>query len=116
MGTCKTRSHKRHTTSRAVDRKDKVVVGVNKYVDDTLEPPDVFPIDAQTERHQIERTQHVRAHRNQPAVDTALAELAKAARGTQNLLYPMREALRLSTTVGDISDVLRHEFGTYCPT
>jgi methylmalonyl-CoA mutase, N-terminal domain len=99
----------------AVDRKDKVVVGVNRYVDDALEQPDVFLIDPQSERRQIERTQQVRAHRNQPAVDTALAELADAARGTQNLLYPMKEALRLSATLGEISDVLRHEFGTYIP-
>jgi methylmalonyl-CoA mutase N-terminal domain/subunit len=99
--------------TRAVDRKDKVVVGVNKHVEDTGEPPDVFPIDPGTERRQIERTQQVRAHRNQPAVDAALAELANAARGTQNLLYPMREALRLSATLGEISDVLRREFGTY---
>jgi methylmalonyl-CoA mutase N-terminal domain/subunit len=100
---------------RAVDRKDKVVVGVNKYTDDTIEPPEIFPIDPQSERHQIERTQQVRANRNQPAVDAALAQLANAARGTRNLLYPMKEALRLSATLGEISDVLRHEFGTYSP-
>jgi methylmalonyl-CoA mutase N-terminal domain/subunit len=99
----------------AVDRQDKVVVGVNKYIEDTLELPEVFPIDPDSERRQIERTQQVRANRSQPDVDAALAELASAARGTQNLLYPMKEALRLSATLGEVSDVLRGEFGTYSP-
>jgi methylmalonyl-CoA mutase N-terminal domain/subunit len=108
-------THAAYEVALAVDRKDKVVVGVNKYVEDTIQPPDVFPIDPQSERRQIERTQQVRAHRNEPAVDAALAELADAARGTQNLLSPMREALRLSATLGEVSDVLRHEFGTYRP-
>jgi methylmalonyl-CoA mutase N-terminal domain/subunit len=101
--------------TRAVDREDKVVVGVNKYVDEVLDPPDAFPVDPESERRQLERTRQVRVHRDQAAVDAALAELANAARGTQNLLYPMKDALRHSATLGEVSDVLRGEFGGYRP-
>ena len=55
------------------------------------------------------------ARRDQGAVDAALGDLAAAARGTQNLLYPMKEALRAYATLGEVSDVLRGEFGTYQP-
>jgi methylmalonyl-CoA mutase N-terminal domain/subunit len=49
-------------------------------------------------------------------VDAALADVAAAARGTQNILVPMKEALRLFATLGEVSDVLRDEFGVYQPT
>lgn len=101
--------------TRAVDRGDKVVVGVNRYVDEAPEPPDVFPIDPESQRRQAERTKSVRAERDQPAVDAALADVAAAARGTQNLLYPMKEALAAMATLGEVSDVLRAEFGVYQP-
>jgi methylmalonyl-CoA mutase, N-terminal domain len=42
--------------------------------------------------------------------------VAAAARGTQNLLVPMREALHRMATLGEVSDVLREEFGVYQPT
>ena len=48
-------------------------------------------------------------------MDAALADVAAAARGTQNLLYPMKEALRVMATLGEVSDVLRNEFGVYQP-
>jgi methylmalonyl-CoA mutase, N-terminal domain len=101
--------------TRAVDRGDKVVVGVNKYVDDAPEPADVFPIDPESQRRQAERTKQVRAERDQAAVDAALADVAAAARGTQNLLPPMKEALKAMATLGEVSDVLRNEFGVYQP-
>jgi methylmalonyl-CoA mutase N-terminal domain/subunit len=101
--------------TRAVDRGDKVVVGVNQYVDDAPEPTDVFPIDPESQRRQAERTKLVRAERDQAAVDAALADVAAAAKGTQNLLPPMKEALRAMATLGEVSDVLRNEYGVYQP-
>ncbi|HUP84221.1 MAG TPA: methylmalonyl-CoA mutase family protein [Acidimicrobiales bacterium] len=101
--------------TRSVDRGDKVVVGVNQYVDDAPEPADVFPIDPESQRRQAERTQKVRGERDQPAVDRALSELATAARGSDNVLYPMKDALRGMATLGEVSDVLRNEFGVYQP-
>ncbi len=101
--------------TKAVDRGDKVVVGVNKFVDDQPEPVDVFPIDPESQRRQAERTKRVRAERDQSAVDAALADLTTAAQGTANLLPPMKEALRRMATLGEVSDVLRAEFGTFTP-
>ncbi|MBW3556730.1 MAG: methylmalonyl-CoA mutase [Actinobacteria bacterium] len=101
--------------TRAMDRGDKVVVGVNRYVDEAGEPVEVNPVDPQLQRKQAQRTRELRARRDQPAVDAALVALAGAARGSENLLYPMKEALRRSATLGEVSDVLRAEFGIHHP-
>jgi methylmalonyl-CoA mutase N-terminal domain/subunit len=101
--------------AQRVDRGDRVIVGVNEYVDDAPEPAEVFPIDPELQRQQIERTRRVRAERDQAAVDAALRDVEAAARGTQNLLVPMKEALRLQATLGEVSDVLRGVFGIHQP-
>ena len=104
-----------YTWAKGVDDGEKVVVGVNRFVDDVVEPADVFPIDPALQHAQMARTRQVRAERDQPAVDAALADVAAAARGTQNLLYPMRVALQRMATLGEVSDVLREAFGVYQP-
>jgi methylmalonyl-CoA mutase N-terminal domain/subunit len=98
---------------KAIDDGDKVIVGVNGYVDEESEPADVFPIDPAMQESQIARTRRVRAERDQPAVETALADVAAAARGTQNLLPAIKQALGRMATLGEVSDVLRDEFGVY---
>lgn len=57
----------------------------------------------------------LRAERDQPAVDLALAALKKAAEGEDNVLYPMKEALRARATVGEVCNALREVWGTYVP-
>jgi methylmalonyl-CoA mutase N-terminal domain/subunit len=101
--------------AKAIDEGEKVIVGVNRYVDDQPEPPEVFPIDPELQRQQAERVRKLRADRDQAAVDAALADVGAAARGTQNLLPPMKEALRLRATLGEVSDALREVFGVYQP-
>ncbi len=101
--------------TQAMDRGDKVVVGVNRYVEEAAEQVAVFPLDPHLQARQAQRTRQVRAERDQPAVDAALADLAAAARGTQNLCHPMKEALARSATLGEVSDVLRAEFGVHHP-
>jgi len=98
---------------KAIDDGEKIIVGVNKYVEDEPDEPDVFPIDPALQASQIARTQRVRAERDQLAVDRALSDIDTAARGTQNLLVPMRTALQLMATLGEVSDVLRSVFGVY---
>jgi methylmalonyl-CoA mutase N-terminal domain/subunit len=104
-----------YANAKAVDDSEAVVVGVNRFTDETHEPTEVFPIDAQLQRAQIERTRRVRAERDQEAVDAALGRMAEAAAGTENLLVPMKEALRAMATLGEVSDVLRRQFGVYEP-
>ncbi len=101
--------------AKAVDDGEKVIVGVNRFTDDETEPAEVFPIDPALQRAQIERTRSVRAARDQAAVDAALADVEAAARGTQNLLVPMRAALAAMATLGEVSDVLRRVFGVHQP-
>jgi methylmalonyl-CoA mutase N-terminal domain/subunit len=101
--------------AKAVDSDEKVVVGVNRFVDEELEPTEVFPIDAGLQRSQVARVGRVKTERDQGAVDAALADVEAAARGTQNLLEPMKIALARMATLGEVSDVLRGVFGEFHP-
>ena len=101
--------------AKAVDDGEKVVVGVNRFQDDAHEKAEVFPIDVELQRSQVARVARVRAERDQAAVDAALADVGAAARGTQNVLVPMKVALKAMATLGEVSDVLRDVFGTYQP-
>jgi methylmalonyl-CoA mutase N-terminal domain/subunit len=101
--------------AKAVDDGEKVVVGVNKFTEDAGEPTPVFPIDPELQISQVARTRRVREERDQSGVNAALADVRAAAQGTQNLLVPIKEALRRMATLGEVSDVLRDEFGIYQP-
>jgi len=101
--------------AKAIDGGEKVVVGVNRFKDEAPDAEDVFPIDPELQKAQIERTRAVRESRDQPAVDSALADVRAAAKGTGNILVPVREALRRMATLGEVSDVLRDVFGVYQP-
>ncbi len=101
--------------TKAIDAGEKVIVGVNKYQTEQLEPPEVFPIDPAMQQSQIDRVKNTRATRNQPEVDALLADLEAAARGTQNLLVPMKAALKARATLGEVSDTLRGVFGVHQP-
>jgi methylmalonyl-CoA mutase N-terminal domain/subunit len=67
------------------------------------------------ERSQIARVAKLRASRNQADVTAALTKLKSAAQGSDNVLYPMKDALRANATLGEVSDVLREVFGVYQP-
>lgn len=101
--------------AKSVDDEEQVVVGVNRFADESPEPTEVFPIDPALQQSQIQRVRQVRAERDQDAVSAALQEVRDAARGTQNLLVPLKEALRRMATLGEVSDVLRDELGVYQP-
>ncbi len=104
-----------YTYAKAVDSGEKTIIGVNRYVDEKPHAAEVFPIDPALQQHQIDRVRRTRAERDQGGVDAALKEVAETARGTGNLLHPMKEALRLRATLGEVSDVLRAEFGVHQP-
>jgi len=101
--------------AKAIDDNEKIVIGVNKYVDETNDPAEVFPIDEELQRSQVASVKAVRAERDQSGVDAALLDVEAAARGTQNLLVPMKVALVRMATLGEVSDVLRGVFGEYRP-
>ena len=100
--------------AQAVESGERVVVGVNKFVQEQ-QPVDLMQLDPELERRQLERLREVRANRDQAAVDAALKSVSEAAKGNDNLLYPMREALAAYATLGEVSDALRDVFGEYEP-
>ena len=97
----------------AIERGDQVVVGVNKFRDERGSTPPTQKIDPEGERRQVEGLRRVRAERDPVAWAAALARLEAAARGTDNLLPPMIEAVKAYATVGEISDRLRAVWGEH---
>ena len=96
-----------------VESGTRVVVGVNAFIVDTTEPVELLHVDPSVEHRQRERTARVRAEREARAAHSALAEVREVAESDANLLPPMREALGLGCTVGEICGVLRELWGTY---
>ena len=94
-----------------VESGERVIVGVNRFVEDDKEDVELLRIDPDAERRQLERTARVRAERNAEEAEAALAEVRRVAAGPENLLPPMREALRARVTIGEISNALRDEWG-----
>ncbi len=97
----------------AIERGDQVVVGVNKFRDERGQTPPTQKIDPQGERRQVEGLQRVRAERDPAAWSAALDRLEAAARGSDNLLPPMIEAVKAYATVGEISNRLRAVWGEH---
>jgi methylmalonyl-CoA mutase N-terminal domain/subunit len=97
---------------QAVERKEKVIVGVNEYVMDEKPYPLLY-IDERVAEEQTARVAALRASRDNPRVERALAALKDAARGTDNLMPPIIEASRAYATVGEMCDALREVFGEY---
>jgi methylmalonyl-CoA mutase N-terminal domain/subunit len=96
-----------------IESGERVIVGVNKYAAELEQPIELQSIDPAAERRQLERTARVRAERNADDAAAALARVREAARGTENMLHSMREALRVRGTIGEICGVLREEWGEH---
>jgi methylmalonyl-CoA mutase N-terminal domain/subunit len=105
-----------YRTTREIDAGERVVVGVNKFTLEAEEPYDVLRVDPAIEEGQVKRLADLKSRRDQRAVDTALDQLRRAAQGPQNVLPPMKEALRRLATVGEVCDTLREVWGRYEPT
>ncbi|HTS72994.1 MAG TPA: methylmalonyl-CoA mutase family protein [Gaiellaceae bacterium] len=99
--------------TQQVESGERVIVGVNRYREDEPEQIELQRIDPEAERRQLERTASVRAERDAAAANAALARVREAAHGSENLLPPLREALRARCTIGELCNVLRDEFGMY---
>jgi methylmalonyl-CoA mutase N-terminal domain/subunit len=100
---------------QGVESGERVIVGVNRYVEDEGEPVELERLDEEAVARQVARLRELRERRDAAAVEEALDAVEEAARGTDNLLYPMREALRLRATLGEVSDRLRAAFGEHRP-
>jgi methylmalonyl-CoA mutase, N-terminal domain len=96
----------------AVDKKEKIIVGVNDFV--TQEKPlDTLQIDESVARRQAERLSKLRAERSNDEVARRLGALRKAAQGSENLMPYIFDAVKSYATLGEICDAMREVFGTY---
>jgi methylmalonyl-CoA mutase N-terminal domain/subunit len=96
-----------------IERGDKIVVGVNKFRDEGATTPPLQRIDPEGERRQVERLLRVRSERDPARWDAALRRLDDAAKGGDNLLPPLIEAVEAYATVGEISNRLRTAWGEH---
>jgi methylmalonyl-CoA mutase, N-terminal domain len=103
-----------YRVQREVERADRIVVGVNRFRDDSQGVrPAIQRIDPEGERRQIESVRRVRAERDPAAWEAALRRLEDAARGSDNLVPPIMDAVRAYATVGEIADRMRLAWGLH---
>jgi methylmalonyl-CoA mutase N-terminal domain/subunit len=98
-----------------IDNGERVVVGVNRFTVDADESYEPLRADPTIEAGQVARLAALRASRDADAVTTTLDELRKAAEGDDNVLPPMRAALRARATVGEVCHTLRAVWGVHRP-
>jgi len=96
-----------------VDSKKQVIVGVNKFMDDTEPDFELLEISSKAEEKQITRLIAFRSSRDSSECSNALAKLRSHAKGTDNLIPSIIECVRKKCTLGEISDTLREIFGEH---
>jgi methylmalonyl-CoA mutase N-terminal domain/subunit len=104
-----------YEVAKSIDSGERVVVGVNRFTVETEDGYEPLRVDPTIEAAQRDRLARLRAERDGSAVERHLAALRAAAAGTANVLYPMKEALRVRATVGEVCHALRDVWGVYRP-
>jgi methylmalonyl-CoA mutase, N-terminal domain len=94
-------------------QKQDIVVGVNEYVTEQVDEVEILRVDPEAERQQVERLKAFKEDRDQDAVQRRLENLRSACGGSDNLLEPMRAALKDRCSLGEVCGVMREEFGEY---
>ena len=102
-----------YQVQRAIESGAKVVVGVNKFQDEETSTPSLQRIDPEGERGQVARVQKVRAERDPVVWAATLVRVEAAARGNENLMPPIIDAVKAYATVGEICDRLREVWGEH---
>ena len=105
-----------YAVTRSIDAGERVVVGLNRFATDGEEPYEPLRTDPTLAAEQAARLARLRLDRDGTAVADALARLQAAARGSDNVLWPMKDALAARATVGEVCDALREVWGVYHPT
>jgi methylmalonyl-CoA mutase, N-terminal domain len=104
-----------YRVAREIDEGERIVVGVNKFTADGDEPYQPLRVDPAIEAAQAERLARLRRQRDKAAHGRAISALQSAAESTDNILYPLRDALRADATLGEVCDALRAVWGVYEP-
>ena len=100
---------------REVESGERIVVGVNQYVDEDEDATPIFRPNTAVIDAQLTRLARVRGARDEAAVGSSLAGLREAARGDASLMEPVLDAVRSYATLGEMCGVLREEWGEYVP-
>jgi len=98
---------------QAVERKEKIIVGVNDFVQEDEPPIEILYIDETAAEKQLAKLERLRSSRDNDAVRRSLDALGAAARTTENLMPPIIDATRAYATVGEMCDALREVWGEY---
>ncbi|MBU2550803.1 MAG: methylmalonyl-CoA mutase family protein [Proteobacteria bacterium] len=99
---------------QAVESGDRIVVGINKFKsEETVKPGNLLRVDPAVRERQVANLAKLRSERNMAAVSQGLTKLTDAAKGTDNLMPPIIEAVKAYATLGEICDALRAVFGEY---
>jgi methylmalonyl-CoA mutase N-terminal domain/subunit len=101
--------HERYRTGQ------DIVVGVNRFVEESVEVPDILRVDPESERAQVQRLEAFKGDRDQSLVQRRLQEIREGARGKDNLLPLLRQALRDRCSLGEVCGAMRDVFGEYKP-
>jgi len=98
---------------KSVEKDETVVVGVNRF--ETTEEPlkDILKVDPELETRQVKRLKQLRKNRDNKSIEKCLNNLKDAARGTNNIVYPVLEAVEMYATLGEIANSLREVWGEY---
>jgi methylmalonyl-CoA mutase N-terminal domain/subunit len=92
-----------------------IVVGVNRYEEEDIEVPDLLRVDPQSEHEQVARLREFKANRDPALVERRLEELRAVARGSENLLPAIRQALKDRCSLGEACGAMQDVFGRYTP-
>ena len=101
--------------AREVDSGERKVVGVNAYTSEHEDAYEPLRVDPAIEQQQAARLAELRSRRDSAEVGRCLGEIKRASGTDENLLYPLRQALRALATIGEVSDALREVWGVYKP-
>ena len=89
---------------------------MNAFQEEDIEVPDLLRVDPESEREQVGRLSEFKANRDQELVERRLEELREVARGSENLLPAIRQALKDRCSLGEVCGAMRDVFGRYTPT
>jgi len=104
-----------YRVAREIDEGERVIVGVNRFTTEDEEPYQPLRVDPSIEAEQAEKLARLREQRDKAAFGRGISALKSAAESTDNVLYPLRDALRAGATLGEVCDALREVWGEYQP-
>jgi len=104
-----------YTWQRSIEDKERIVVGVNQFQVKEAPPQGLLRVDASVGEMQARKLKTLRSTRDTNAVEQALANIDTVARGRENVMPAILDAVRVYATLGEICDVLRKVFGEYRP-